>query len=242
MKNVFGRRVAVFCLLASFLIVPVSSSFGDDIVTSVGTGSKAFLFTFSGLSDLGAGAYNGGAGFKYFLMDMLALRGSLQAAVASQTLAANGTGADGSISASQFGLSVGGEYHFLKTRVSPYAGAMLGFTTTSTTHKNITPANGIQTTIDDASAGEPTLAGGPFVAGLNFGVSGIGGVEFFIIKELSLSAEYRLGYALTSRYDQKTTSTTTVAPITTTTTTIKTGSYSMFGITAAGALSLAFYF
>ena len=42
------------------------------------TRSKALLFEFSGLDNLGANSYNGGIGGKYFIDNRMAIRGSLQ--------------------------------------------------------------------------------------------------------------------------------------------------------------------
>ena len=72
-------------------------------------------------------------------------------------------------------------------------------------------------------------------AGLTLGLGGIAGVEFFLTKEISLGAEYTLGYALRSHYDL----TSTTGPITTTT---KEGSTSTIAISNTGALTLSVYF
>ena len=67
----------------------VSSATAQDFATSIGQGSKAILFTFNGLSALGAGSYNGGIGGKFFLSPALALRAGLQFANSSTTIPAN---------------------------------------------------------------------------------------------------------------------------------------------------------
>jgi hypothetical protein len=228
MKNFFARKIAVLSILTVFLIVPASTSFGQDVA---GAGSKALLFS---MVILTPSAYNGGLGAKYYLADPFALRGSLQFGFADHKIPGTGGAPDEDVSATQFGVSVGGEYHFMKTRVSPYAGLDLGVTTTSTDSKNTIPpfaevknsANGV------------TIGGAPYQGGLNFRVGLIGGVEFFIIKELSLGAEYNLGYSLTSLYDEQ--ATTNGNPSTTRTT--KEGNINAFGINGIGAFTLAFYF
>ncbi|MGB7568212.1 MAG: outer membrane beta-barrel protein [Chitinivibrionales bacterium] len=237
------RSNRLFALLFCAMI-PLSTYSADDVGSSVGLNSKAVLFSFDGLSTLRANAFDGGFGAKYFLTDVLALRGSLQFSTASQTITPAtppGPGqveTDGSNSATQLGLSVAAEYHLLKTRVSPYVGGGIGFSSTSTQLKsagNATPpAVYTQTIVKDIGTGT-TIAGVPYDAGFDFGVGGLAGIEFFITKEVSLSAEYQLGYSLNSPYDQQT----TTGAVTTTT---KEGGTSTFGISSAGILTLAIYF
>jgi hypothetical protein len=185
------------------------------------------LFSFSGLSVLGAGMFNGGFGGKYFIANSLALRGSLQFLTASQSTPANPSGTDGSSSVTQFGLSAMVEYHLLKTRVSPYVGGGFSFSSTSTSDKAVVNGPGAQTTIKN---GPVTFGGVSYLGGLNFGINGLAGIEFFITKDISLAAEYLLGYSLFSQYDR-------VAATTT-----KEGSTNSFGISSTGLLTLAFYF
>ncbi len=242
MKNTLKSRIAILCIVGSLFVIPASNSFGDDFVTSVAGGSKAFLFTFSGLSALGAYEYNGGIGGKYYFTDAIALRLGIPFSYAYQSVPSNAgagqTGTDGSVSAVRFGLNAAGEYHLLKTRVSPYVGAGLGLSSTSTTSKTAVIAPATQSTMENRAAGE-TIGGNGFVGGTAFNIGGLGGVEFFIVKELSLSAEYQFGYTGTFRADQK--STTTVGTTTTTTTT-KEGTLTQIGFTAAGVLTLSVYF
>lgn len=233
------RSTGLFALLFCTM-VPLSTYSADDVGSSVGLNSKAVLFDFSGLSFLEAGAFNGGFGAKYFLTDVLALRGSLQFLTASQSLAANPpagtTGTDGSTSVTQFGLSAAAEYHLLKTRVSPYVGGGLLFSTTSTQSKAAVTGTTPQTTVKNRYSAvtgvSETIGGTDYSAGLKFGINGLAGIEFFITKEVSLAAEYQLGYSVLSRYDQETTG----LPA------IKEGSLNSFGISSTGLLTLAFYF
>ncbi len=240
-----SKKITVIGALVLSLIVPASSSFADDITTSVSAGSKAVLFSFSGLSILGANAFDGGIGAKYYFSDPLAVRAGIQFMTAGQGIAANPAatqqGTDGSISATRFGISAAAEYHLLKTRVSPYFGGGLGLTLTSTERKTAEvgnpPANQTITKNNfgvGAADGE-TINGNTFLGGTKFSIGAIGGVEFFIIKELSLSAEYQLGWSLTSRADEEV----TTGSLTTKT---KVGSTWQVGVAALGALTLAFYF
>jgi opacity protein-like surface antigen len=235
------------CLIASCSVLVVSfmlmasTAWSQDVSPSIGAGSKAALFTFSGLATLGAGSYDGGVGFKYYFIDVLALRASLQYSGVNLVIPANApagsSGNDGSTFGTRFGFSVAGEYHLLQTRVSPYVGAGLGLAYTYTENK--TPVS--------APAGTPlpdpvitrNRIGGEFgaayVGGTNFNIAVLGGVEFFIIKELSLSAEYRFGVGLNAPTDQEV----VTGPTTTKT---KSGMLTQFGITSVGALAMAFYF
>lgn len=225
MKNTLKSRIAILCIAGSLFIIPASNSFGDDFVTSVGSGSKALLFTFSGLNTVAANAYQGGLGAKFYILDPLALRASLLFSFADQTTPAPAAGGtDGDANSLSWGLNIGAEYHLLKTRVSPYVGATLGILSTTNSSKNAVPTGGTQTTITNTPP-----------AGFGFNIAALGGVEFFIIKELSLGAEYRFGYTVTSPYDQKTTTGST-------TNTVKSGGSSTVGIASVGALTLAFYF
>ncbi len=217
--------VVMACLVLAMLIVPASIAYGDDMPTSVNAGSKALLFTFSGLNTLGANAYQGGIGGKFYLLDPLALRASLLLGIADQATpapAAGGTAGD--VNSLSIGLNAGAEYHLLKTRVSPYVGGQIGFTSTTNASKNAVATGISQTTITNVPP-----------AGFNFAFAALGGVEFFIIKELSLSAEYRLGYSVTAPYDQQT----TTAGVTTT---VKSGVAWNLGISSVGAFTLGFYF
>jgi hypothetical protein len=228
----FGRGAFLLGLSLS-----VSVAFAEDFTTSIGSGAKAMLFSFSGLQNLGADAYNGGFGAKYFLTGPIALRGTLIFGMATQndptTLSPGGT--DGSESASKFGLNIGGEYHLSVNRVSPYVGGEVGFSTKST--KVVAPinvANGPQVTTENS---QTAVLG--YTPGTGIDIGALGGVEFFITKEISLGAEYRLGIGWTSMPDQKVT---TVIGTTTTTNTTKTGTRMDLGIQNSGALTLAVYF
>jgi outer membrane protein W len=229
------KKLLLPVALSTFL----SMSFAQDVVPSLAGGSKAVLFSFGGLSFLSAGTFDGGIGARYYISDALAVRAGIQFTSASQTNPANpvapNTGEDGKASASAVGFSGAAEWHMGKARVIPYVGAGFSFTTTSTEAKNAVTGNPppAQTTTKNRAAGE-TVNGVTYVGGSSFQVFGMLGVEFFLYKEVSLAAEYRLGYMSTSRADQEVTSGTT-------TTITKIGSGSTFGISNSGSLTLAVY-
>jgi hypothetical protein len=231
------KITAVICLAILFIGSPVLS---QDVVPSIAAGSKALLFSFSGLGFLGAGNFEGGIGGRYYLSDMMAVRAGLQFASASQDVPANPgagqTGTDGKISASRFGVAGAVELHLSKGRVRPFVGAGLGFSSTSTESKNAVVGNPppAQTTTKSRVAGE-TVGGVTYFAGSNLSVYGLAGVEFFLYREVSLAAEYRLGFSSTSRSDQEVTNGST-------TTMTKVGGASMIGVASSGVLTLSVYF
>jgi opacity protein-like surface antigen len=229
---------ARFTSVAVCIATVVSLGFSQDVSPSLGAGSKAMLFTFSGLSFLGANAFDGGFGAKYYLAGPLALRAGLQFTVANQDIPANPpagvTGTDGSRSATGYGISAAVEYHFLTTRVSPYVGGGLSFNNLTTETKSAVIAPATQT-ITKNSQTAVAINGTNYTAGMNLGVGGLAGVEFFVTKEISLSGEYQLGYTMTSHPDQEVTNGNT-------TVTTQVGGGTTIGIGAVGALTLAVYF
>lgn len=224
-------------LVSAFLLA--STVQAQDVMPVYGAGAKAVLFSFSGLATLGAGTFDGGVGGKYYLSDEMAVRGGLQFASASQDVAANPnpgqTGTDGSLSASRIGVSAAVELHMTKKRVSPYIGGGVMFSTTSTESKSVevgAPPATPTTTKNDVS-GE--VVNGSFYQGAStFTVFGMLGVEFFLYNEMSLSAEYRIGFSSSSRPDMEMSNGTV-------TVTQKVGGGSTIGFSTGGALTLAVY-
>jgi hypothetical protein len=228
-----NKRLVSSCIaLIASLTLLAPAAWSEDVTPEAAAGSKAVLFTFQGLSVIEALAYNGGVGFKYYLFDPFALRASLQFGVANEAIPGPTGGTDGNKNAWDIGLSAGAEYHLLKTRVSPYVGGSLGFVSTSTENKTPVAAGVTATTIKNSVAGEDI--NGVYKGGFNFNISALAGVEFFLIKELSLSAEYRLGWSIITRYDEVSSVPGTTA--------IKSGAVNSVGISSVGALTLAFYF
>ncbi len=216
--------------LFGLLVLATVQTFSQE--TFVAAGSKSVLFSFSGLSDLGAGDFAGGAGVKYFLNSQSALRVGLQLTQASTTTPANpptgGVGADGSSSKFGFGLSAALEYHLSAKRVSPYLGGGISFSTSSDENKGLFsgPSGSpiVQTTTKNAS-GNTT-----------FSIFGLFGAEYFIADAVSLAAEYQLGYGMTSAKDKEV-STPGYPTVTT-----KGESKGSISLNSAGTLTLAIYF
>jgi len=214
----------VFSLLASPLFAQQNKPFFEK-------GSKAVLFEFQGFDNLGANSFNGGIGGKYFIQPKLAIRGGVQFASISEDIPFQGTnGIDGEASATQFGIFGAVEYHLDTARVSPYLGGGLGVSFTSTESKSAEADPVDQVTIKNNRNGQFGYFGGT-----EFTLFGIAGVEIFIIKNLSLAAEYRLGLQQLSRKDEERTQGNT-------TVTTKQGSRMIWGLASAGVLTLAIYF
>ena len=229
----------VVVLAALVLMAAVAQA--QDVVPNVSGGSKALLFSFNGLAYLGAGNFEGGLGAKYFLSSDLAVRAGLSFGTASQTIPATPLtgeqGVDGSRSATMFGVAAAVEFHPGKGRVSPYVGAGAQFSATSTEYKSAEEGNPppAQTTVKNRSTGE-TINSTTYNGRSDFSVYGIAGVEFFLYKELSIAAEYRLGFTTGGLKDQEV----SIPPNPAVTT--KSGGITAFGIESSGVLTLAVYF
>ncbi len=197
------------------------------VTPNLASGTKAMLFEFGGLDDLGANNFEGGAGFKYFLSGRDALRIGLQFAKFSATEKANptapDTGVDGKDRATTIGLSLALERHLTSTRVSPYIGIGAGYSRTSTE-------------FTDSETGSPPPAQTTFKGGdTTINIFALAGFEFFLTSEVSLAAEYRLGYAkISPKDDEIITGTSTI--------TFENGSASLFDLDSSGLLTLAIYF
>jgi hypothetical protein len=222
--------------LAVFLLSGIAFA---QVTPQFNRGSKGLLFSFDGLDNLNADSFNGGIGGKYYLSSTMAVRGSLQFLAANRDLPANPpagtTSQDGSISGATLGFTGALEFHRGTGRVNPFFGVGVGFSTTSTENKeaNIGASSG-QQVIKNNPNGE-TINGTTFLAGSRIDIFGLLGAEFFVTKELSLAAEYRLGISNNAGKDAEVTQ----GPTTVTT---KVGDTSGVGIATAGFLTLAVYF
>lgn len=231
LKKLFAAVIAVGLLH--------TLAFGQGVTPNLAKGTTALLFSFDGLSNLNAGDFDGGVGVKYYYKDGVALRLGLQFAKANRDLPANAPaglqGTDGEQSATRLGLSAAAEWHRGTGRANAYLGAGLGFATTSTERKSPVIGTTSQAVIKNNETGETIPGAGTFVGGTNLNLFALLGAEFFVFKEVSLAAEYRLGFAKLSRADEEVTSGNQ-------TTTTKVGDSSGLGITNSGVLTLAFYF
>ncbi len=219
-----ARYLILLLILALFIsVLPAQEEAGY-----FASGSKAVLFQFDGFNP---SSYNGGLGGKYFIADELAVRAGLIFASAKRTNPFQGTnGVDGEQTANQFGIFAALEKHLSDSRISPYFGGGFRFVTTSTERKTAEadPAN--QETIKNSRGGELGYQGGTEI-----GLALLGGFEFFVVRNLSLAAEYQLFYSRTSLKDEENTQGNV-------TVTFKQGSTRQFGLESSGILTLSFYF
>jgi opacity protein-like surface antigen len=222
------RRIPIISII---LLSLATVSAAQDHPQFFRKGSKALLFEFSGLSELGANAFNGGIGGKYFLDNKMAIRGGLQYMNLNEDIPNQGSGGiDGTRQANRFGLSAAVEIHFDTSRVNPYFGGGASFSITSTESRTAADNFLNQIIIKNDQNGEFGYYGGS-----QFSLFAMLGIEVFILDNLSLAAEYRFGYAYLSRKDQEITQGNT-------TVTTKQGSMQGIGIASSGALILAVYF
>ena len=122
------------------------------------------------------------------------------------------------------------EYHVTSTRLTPYFGGGIGFSTISNERKPavVGPSAPIYQFTFKNEAG----------AGTSINFFALMGFEYFIVNEVSLAAEYRLGYSLLSPSDLIVSSS---DPASTSVTTKGTSSHSLY-LNSAGFLTLAVYF
>jgi opacity protein-like surface antigen len=228
----------MFKKIALILVLFTCISFAQkDHDPFVGTGSKAVLFSFSGLSNLGANNFDGGAGIKFFLTPPMALRFGVQVNMSgtttpAPTTAANPVGIDGTTSNTSFGVEAALEYHLTTSRLTPYLGGGIGFAMSSNERKPFAGPAPTGTTLYQDTYKNEAGAG----TTLNFFV--LMGVEYFVVDQISLAAEYRLGYNLLTPKDTEHSNST---PGFVTVTTKGTSSHSLY-LNSTGVLTLAVYF
>lgn len=220
MKTIFS--IFVFLIFSfSLLLAQENQSYYE-------AGAKGLTFEFNGFSP---GSFNGGIGGKYLLNSDLALKGGILFSSARQTNPFPGTGGvDGEQKGSEFGIFVAIEKHLNTHRVSPYLGGGFEYASSSTEEKNPALDAASQVTVKNSTGGELGFRGGTTTA-----FAALFGCEFFLVKNLSLGAEYQLGYMKISLKDQETT-------MGNVTTTLNQGSYRAYGLTSSGMLALTFYF
>ena len=161
-------------------------------------GTTALLFDLNGLAGLGAGNFEGGFGGKYYIAKDFAVRLGLGFSYNTQTdknptvtpppLPANVLSES---KRTTFSISVapGIQYNVVTTGpVVGYVGGLLSFTTSSDNRDGSSTGLGVNFTKDASFK----------VTGTTFGVALFIGAEWFAWDNISLAAEYRLGFTTTS--------------------------------------------
>jgi opacity protein-like surface antigen len=169
------KRVAVALLIAA---VAGTSAWAQ----KTKAGDKAWLFTLSGLSDLGVGGYNGGLGLLYYLNDDLGLTVGLGFSTSSTTTKApTGGGEDETKSSLELTLSPGVRFNIASSGpVVGYAGVGVLVGISSETTENPKDIQAKKVEISSTSIG----------AGVTVGA------EWFAWSNVSLGASYSAGCAL----------------------------------------------
>lgn len=182
------HTIIVLC----FLIVSISFAQEKENPVFSGKASKALLFSFRGLDNLSAQNYDGGMGGKYYVNDQLAIRFGLQISGMNQTTPANPdtsqNGYDGKRTGSSISFSPAVEWHFNNKRLSPYAG--LGFSYTASSSSRY-----YDRVWDKDYSGDVIKIKYEDSGAINLDFFALAGIEVFIIKGVSLAAEYLFEYS-----------------------------------------------
>jgi len=219
------------------LMLVSNISFGQKKFVPHVKGDKAVLFSFSGLSNLGAGSYQGGIGYKKFISPKTALRAAVDIYNFNQKISwgpefypTGYVGEDGKYRENRILLDLAAEIHRNKGKVDPYYGGGFEFGFTRT--KMIESVQGPQGTALVATEVKNDLDGD---AATRFEIYGLFGVEYAINSILTLAAEYHLRFNLVSQPDMKVTDPAGVE------TSFTGGSYSYVSLGSVGFLTLAIY-
>lgn len=157
-------------ILIAMVVLSSFALAGDDTSPKTKQGDKAWMFTFNGLSNLGAGNYMGGAGIKYYIQDNLALRGGVGFYTMSVSGATNNP--------TNFGVNAGIEYVYSTLgATAAYVGAHVSFL---------------------SEKPSPYLGAGNTETASTIGVAAVAGVNWFMWDNVSLQPEYQLGFSSVS--------------------------------------------
>ena len=178
------KRVAI-CLAASLLLIAAASQ-AAPVDTKAGT--KAMVFQFSGLSNLGVSGYQGGIGMRYYLNDGMALRPGVDFNFGNSSTKGGAGFTDDKANDLGFGLSLALEKHMKgPENISPYMGLGAGFSMSSTSDQPTVP--------DPTPAGTHTKH---TVSSTGFNLFGMLGFEWGFAENMTLGGEYRLGFGYAS--------------------------------------------
>ena len=180
------------------------------------TADKALLFEFDGLDNLGVDEFYGGLGIKIMMSSVAVRTGITFGSYSSEDIHQEPNVGDKD-SEMEFGLNLDLLYYLAENRVAPYIGVGFGF-------------NYYKYKEEDAHDIEDQTYGEYEASGFGLGVGLLLGAEVFVVKNLSLSGEYQIGFmsdSATSPSDSGQD--------------YKKGS-SMIGIQTSGTLTLSVYF
>ena len=210
-------------------------SFGQKKFVPHVKGDKAVLFSFSGLSNLNAGSYQGGVGYKRFIKDKTAIRAMVDVYSYNQKISWGATpglvGEDGSYKINRIAFDLGAEFHSNKGKVDPYYGGGFEFRLERTKF------------IESVSAPQGSALPVPIEiknnldgdAATRFEIYGMFGIEYTINTMITLAAEYQLRYTMEFEPDEVRTDASGVE------TSFEGGRYSYLSLGSVGSLTLAIY-
>ncbi len=207
------KRVAVALLVAA---VAGTSAWAQ----KTKEGDKAWLFTLSGLSNLGVGGYNGGLGLLYYLSDDLGLTVGLGFSTSSTTTKAPAGSGGADQKESSLGLTLSPGVRFNLASSGPivgYAGLSVLVGISSETTENPKHVSGDKVETSSTSIGAAVTLG----------------AEWFAWSNVSLGASYSLAFTTSSGKVKTTSGGTTTEQDAPSTTTI--------AATPSGAFTLSIY-
>jgi hypothetical protein len=185
--------VAILCILT--LTIGIASA--QDQTAKGKAGDKALLFSLNGLSNLGAGNFQGGLGFRYHFTSSMAGRVALGFGMTSVTDKAptgSSTAVDEKTTDMSFGVAPGLEYYIVHTNsVNGYIGAEVFFRMTSKTVEGVGNVANTKTEVSEST----------------FGAAALIGAEWFPWTGIGLSAEYHLHFSTTTGTSKSTIGSTT---------------------------------
>ena len=218
------KKVALV-LMAIVMLTSVVLA-GEENTPKTKSGDRAWLFNVEGLSNWGAGNYNGGVGGKMYISDGTAIRLSLGFANSSTTRKnlrspiPVGQTAEEKITGTSFSVYPAILYNLASsTTIVPYIGGQVGLTWGKVD---------IDNPDFEANAKWNTSS-------TTFGLAGLLGVEWFAWTNVSVGAEYRLGFSSTSSKSE-----TTEGGITSTTNDFTSTNFSL-GSASSTALTVSVY-
>lgn len=173
-----GLMALVFALVSPVDAAPIETK----------AGTKAMVFQFSGLSDLGLGRYSGGIGMRYYMSDDMAIRPGVQLGYSKYK--DKNTDPEAETSMMNVGANVTLEKHLASAKsISPYIGAQAGVSYSQD-----------KDTQGDNEAKDKMMS---------FGVGGVLGFEWGFTESLTLGGEYGLGLAIGTHKVEETVGSTT---------------------------------
>lgn len=181
------KKVALVLMAIAMFSTAVLA--GEENTPKTKSGDRAWLFNVAGLSNWGAGNYNGGVGGKMYISDGTAIRLALGFSNSSETFKnpnspiPAGQTAERKITETSFSVYPAILYNLTSnTSIVPYIGGQVGLTWGKRERESI----GF-----DAGRKDNETA-------TTFSVAGLLGVEWFAWTNVSVGAEYQLAFASSS--------------------------------------------